>query len=55
MTMRTMGFVPIAATARWFGKTWALDIGAAYTGITTGDEEAPELPIAPVVSFVWVW
>ena len=53
MTMQTMGYAPVAVTARWFGPTWALDLGLAYTGIAT-DGTAPELPVAPVISYVFV-
>jgi hypothetical protein len=51
LSMKTLGFIPIAVTARYFSHAWALDIGGAFLGI--GD--APEFPVAPVVSFVHVW
>lgn len=52
--MKTVGTAPVIATARWFGRTWALDFGAAYLGISTGDGEGSSIPLAPVVSFVWI-
>ncbi|HVK37060.1 MAG TPA: choice-of-anchor D domain-containing protein [Candidatus Kapabacteria bacterium] len=55
MTMESLGHVPIAVTARWFGRTWALDAGLAYVGITTGDAEAAETPVLPMVSWVMVF
>lgn len=55
LSMETLGYLPIMATARWFGHTWALDMGLAFVGITTGEEEAPSIPVAPVISFVKVW
>ncbi|MBS1910814.1 MAG: choice-of-anchor D domain-containing protein [Bacteroidetes bacterium] len=53
--MQTLGFVPVAATARYFGETWAVDAGLGYLGITTGDGDAPSLKVAPVISFVKRW
>lgn len=52
--MKTAGPVPLIATARWFGRTWALDFGGAFLGISSGEGETPSFPFAPVVSFVWV-
>lgn len=52
--MKSAGTVPLIGTARWFGRTWALDFGAAFLGIATGDGDAASIPVAPVVSFVWV-
>ena len=53
--MGTVGIAPIITTARWFGRTWALDFGAAWLLIETGEGEAPSIPVAPVVSFVWTY
>ena len=55
LSMETLGYLPIMATARWFGHSWALDMGVAVVGITTGESEAPSIPVLPVVSFVKVW
>lgn len=55
LSMETLGYLPIAATARWFGHTWALDAGIGFLGIATGGGEAPSIPVAPVISFVKVW
>jgi WD40 repeat protein len=50
-SMRTLGYIPVMATARYFGHTWAFDFGLAYLGIGDG----PALKVAPVLSFVKVW
>ncbi len=50
--MQTVDVVPVIATARYFTKQWAVDIGLAYLGLTTGGGNEPNVPIAPVVSFV---
>lgn len=55
LSMETLGYLPIMATARWFGHSWALDMGLAFVGITTGETEAPSIPVAPVISLVKVW
>jgi WD40 repeat protein len=51
ISMRTLGYIPVAVTARFFGHTWALDFGLGYLGIGDG----PSLKVAPVVSWVAVW
>ena len=53
--MKTVGTAPIITTARWFGKTWALDFGAAWLLIETGEDTPPSFPVAPLISFVWVY
>ncbi len=55
VTMQSLGYIPIALTARWFGRDWALDVGAAYVGITIEGGESPEFPVVPVVSYVMVF
>jgi len=54
LTMETLGFLPIAATVRYFGDTWAIDAGIGYVGIVTDGGDSPETPIVPVVSWVVV-
>lgn len=54
-TMESLGYIPIALTARWFGRTWALDAGLAYRGITTLDDANPDPPVLPLVSWVMVF
>lgn len=51
ISMRTLGYIPVVATARYFGHTWAFDFGLGYLGIGEG----PALKVAPVVSFVKMW
>ena len=51
--MKTVGTAPIITTARWFGRTWALDFGAAWLLIDTGEDEPSSIPVMPVVSFIW--
>jgi WD40 repeat protein len=55
MTMESLGYIPIALTARWFGRTWALDMGLAYRGITTLEGAVTDPPVLPVVSWVMVF
>jgi hypothetical protein len=55
LTMKTLGFIPVAASARWFGREWALDVGAAYVGLATDGGDAPEIPVVPVVSYVMIF
>ena len=54
-TMETLGVIPVVATGRYFTNTFAIDFGAAFVGITTGGEPAPKLPLAPVVSALFVF
>ncbi len=54
-SFETLGSIPIAATARYIGKTYALDIGLGYLGIKTDGTEAPSFPVFPVLSAVWAW
>ena len=51
--MGTVGNAPIVTSVRYFGRTWALDLGAAWMMIETGEDEPAALPVYPVVSFVW--
>ncbi len=53
--METLGVIPISATARYFGETWAIDAGLAFLGIETTEGSAPSTPLLPVISFVVVF
>lgn len=53
--MEKLGVLPIIATARYFTDTYALDAGLAFVGITLGDAKAPAIPIAPVISAIFVF
>ncbi len=55
LAMQTLGYAPIAFTARFFGETYAVDAGFAYLGLATGDGDVPSLKFAPVISLVKVW
>jgi hypothetical protein len=50
--MQSVDVVPVIVTARYFTKIWALDVGVAYLGIVTETGAEPNIPVAPVVSFV---
>ncbi len=53
--MQTVDVAPIILTARYFTNTFAIDIGAAYAGITLNDAEPPPFPLLPVLSAVFVF
>lgn len=53
--MKTLGVVPIIGTVRYFGQTYAIDAGVGYVGITTEGTEAPAIPLAPILSAVFVF
>lgn len=55
LSMETVGVVPIIATVRYFTDRFAVDAGAAYLGITTGDAAPPRISVAPVVSAIFVF
>lgn len=55
ISMQTLGLMPIVATGRYFTETFAIDFGAAFVGITTGDAKAPAIPLVPVVSGVFTF
>lgn len=55
LMMQTVDVAPIVLTARYFTNTFALDIGAAYAGITLNDAPKPKIPLLPVVSAVFVF
>jgi WD40 repeat protein len=47
LSVESLGYVPVAVTARYFGHTWALDAGLAVR------DASP--PVLPVVSWVMVF
>jgi Mg-chelatase subunit ChlD len=53
-SFQTLGNIPIIATVRYIGQTYALDAGLAYVGIATSGS-APSIPLIPVLSAVWTW
>lgn len=53
--MRTMNFVPITFTARYFDKDQAFDIGFTVTGISASGVTAPSWPVIPMLSWVRRW
>ncbi len=53
--MRSMTFVPITFTARYFDQEQAFDIGFAVTGIPASGEPASNIPIVPMLSWVRRW
>lgn len=53
--METVGVMPIVGTVRYFTDRLAIEAGAAYVGITTGDAAPPKIPIAPIVSAIVVF
>ncbi len=53
--METVNLIPLIATARYFTKNFALDIGAVYAGLAINGAEAPKIPVVPMVSAVFVF
>jgi hypothetical protein len=53
--MEKLGVLPIVATARYFSDWYAIDAGLAFVGITTSGGTPPTIPIAPVVSALFVF
>lgn len=54
-TMRTLGAIPIIATARYFSDNYAVDFGVGYVGIGTDPDSRPAVPLLPVLSGVFVF
>jgi hypothetical protein len=53
ISVTTSGYVPIISTIRYFGHSWAIDIGLTYLGIkNTPDATDLSIPILPVLSWV---
>ncbi len=61
--IESSGLAPVAATVRWFSERLSIDAGLAVnlaadsdvrsTGALSG--EIDNLPVAPIVSAIWVW
>lgn len=53
ISVTTSGYVPIISTIRYFGHSWAIDVGLTYLGIkNTPDATDLSIPILPVFSWV---
>lgn len=53
ISVTTSGYVPIISTIRYFGHSWAIDVGLTYLGIkNTPDATDLSIPILPVLSWV---
>lgn len=53
ISVTTSGYVPIISTIRYFGQSWAIDVGLTYVGIkNTPDATDLSLPLLPVISWV---
>lgn len=53
--MKTLGVLPIIGTVRYFGETYAIDAGVGYVGIATEGAEPPAIPVAPILSAIFVF
>ena len=53
--MQTVDVAPIILTARYFTNTFAIDMGAAYAGITLNNAEPPPFPLLPMLSVIFVF
>lgn len=53
--MRTMTFVPITITARYFEKDFALEAGFTVVGIPASGAPAASFPIVPMLTWVQRW
>jgi len=53
--MRTMTFVPVTITARYFDAVQAFDVGFTVTGIPASGADASSWPIIPMISWVRRW
>jgi len=53
--MRTMTFVPLTFTARYFDAVQAFDIGFTITGIPASGSSALAWPVVPMISWVRRW
>jgi len=54
-TMRTLGAIPIVATARYFSDNYAVDFGVGYVGLGTDPDNRPAVPLLPVLSGIFVF
>lgn len=53
--MRTMSFLPISITARYFRSTDAFEIGFTVIGISANGSGQADIPIIPMLSWVKRW
>jgi len=53
--MRTMTFVPITITARYFEKNFALEVGFTVIGIPASGAAAASFPLVPMLTWVQRW
>lgn len=53
--MRTMSFVPITLTARYFREHDAFEIGLSYVGIAASGAQAADFPLVPMLTWVKRW
>ena len=53
--MRTMDFVPITVTARYFDEVQAFEAGLTYVGIAASGAEPAGFPVVPMLSWVRRW
>ena len=53
--MRTMTFVPVTITARYFGETYALEAGVTILAIPASGASSTSPPIVPMLTWVKRW
>jgi len=53
--MRTMTFVPVTITARYFGETYALEAGVTILAIPASGASSASPPLVPMLSWVKRW
>ncbi len=53
--MRTMTFVPLTLTARYFRTHDAFEVGLSYVGIRSADADSGGWPIVPMLTWVKRW
>lgn len=53
--MRTMTFIPITITARYFRESDAFEIGASYVGLKENGSQSGGWPLVPMLTWVKRW
>jgi hypothetical protein len=53
--MRTMSFVPVTVTARYFREDDAFELGLSYVGISADGGGSSGLPVVPMLTWVKRW